>query len=642
MAANPPDDRSAVGGTRTPRWCQQVILGTVCALVIGLLGWMAGRHGAEFAPPPAAAEHYNLLTEGFRAGQLNLQREIPPGLPQIADPYDPVANAVYRSPPIGLHDTSYFRGRLYLYFGPVPALVLFWPWVALTGHHLPERYAVVIFCALGFLAAAWLLRALWRRYFPDAGVGVVAAGLLALGLATGVPVMLQRPSFYEVPISCAYALTTLALAAVWKALHEPERRSWWLVAASLAYGLALASRPSVLFGAVILLVPAVAAAGPGAGATRRWWHLLPAAIVPITVVGLGLLLYNQRRFGNPFEFGQRFQLAGDRQAQVQHFSLGYLWFNLRLYFLEPMRWTRAFPFVDEPIAPPLPAGHVEVVEFPVAVLTNIPLVWLALAAPLAWRRRPLEARLPLRRFLAAVAALFATSAAVIGLFYTTSTRYEIEFLPPLVLLAVVGVLGMERALADRPGWPAPPRRGWRRAVRGGWIALLVVSVTLNLLASVGRHAEKCYGAGALFLRAGQLPAAVEHFERALRFKPTFPRAHADLAIALTRQGNLPAAIDHLQQALRLDPRAAPARVNLATLYAMTGRLPDAVAEYRQALQLDPDNEDAHANLGNALLQLGRLPEAISEYRAALRLRPDDDMARAGLRQAEAIAAGAGP
>jgi tetratricopeptide (TPR) repeat protein len=617
-------------------------LGIVCALVIGLLAWMAGRHGAEFAPPPPAAEHYNLLTEGFRAGQLSLKREIPPGLRQLADPYDPVANAVYRSPPVGLHDTSYFRGRLYLYFGPVPAVVLFWPWAALTGHHLPERYAVVIFCALGFLAAAWLLRALWRRYFPDVGVGVVAAGLLALGLATGVPVMLQRPSFYEVPISCAYALLTLALAAVWKALHEPERRGWWLVAASLAYGLALGSRPSVLFGAVILLVPVVATAGPGAGAVRRWWRLLPAAVVPITVIGLVLLLYNQRRFGHPFEFGQRFQLAGDRQAQVQHFSLGYLWFNLRLYFLAPMRWTRAFPFVDEPAVPPLPAGHVDVVEFPVAILTNIPLIWLALAAPLAWRHQPPEARLRLRWFLAAVAALFVTGAAVIALFYTTSTRYEVEFLPPLVFLAAVGILGVERALARAAAAGQADRPRWRRPARCGWITLLVLSVTLNLLASVGRYAEKCYGAAALFLRAGQLPAAVEHFERALRFKPTFPRAHADLAIALTRQGNLPAAIDHLQQALQLDPRAASARINLATLFAMTGRLPDAVVEYRQTLQLDPDNEDAHANLGNALLQLGRLPEAISEYRAALRLRPDDAMARAGLERAEALQRATGP
>ena len=47
----------------------------------------------------------------------------------------------------------------------------------------------------------------------------------------------------------------LALAAIWKTLHKTERRCGWLAAASLAYGLAVGSRPNLLFGAVILLVP---------------------------------------------------------------------------------------------------------------------------------------------------------------------------------------------------------------------------------------------------------------------------------------------------------------------------------------------------------------------------------------------------
>ena len=630
-ASNPQPTGPVTG--RSPGW-HHLLLGAVCVAVIGLLAWMAGEHGAEVASPPAAEEHYNLLVDGFRAGQLSLKRGLPPGLAQLADPYDPAANYPYRTPPIGLHDASYYHGRLYLYFGPTPALLLFWPWVALTGHHLPERAAVVIFCALGFLAAAGLLRALWRRYFPEVSVGVVAAGCLALGLATAVPVMLQRPSFYEVPISCAYALTTLALAALWRALHAPRHAAGWLAGASLAYGLALGARPSVLFGAAILLVPVVVAAAPAAGTPRRRWPLLLAAILPVTLVGLGLLLYNGLRFGNPLEFGQRYQLAGDRQALVRHFSPGYLGFNLRLYFLDSLRWVRALPFVDDPAVPAPPAGHVDVVEFPVAILTNIPLVWLALALPLAWRGRPAEARARLRGFLAAAAVLFATGAAVINLFYTTSTRYEVEFLPPLVLLAVAGLLALEHALAGRPRW--------RRAARGGWIALLAVSVGLNLLAGLNRYAEKCYGAACLYLRAGQLAPAVGLFDRALRLKPEFPRAHADLAIALWQQGRLPEAIDQLRAALRLDPRAAQAHTNLASLYAMTGRLPEAVAEFRHALQLDPTNEVAHANLGNALLQLGQVPDAILEYRRALRLRPDDAETRAGLRHAEALAAESGP
>ena len=68
----------------------------------------------------------------------------------------------------------------------------------------------------------------------------------------------------------------LALAAIWKALHEPERRGWWLAAASLAYGLAVGARPSLLFGAVILLVPVAQAWRE----RRKIWALLLAATGP--------------------------------------------------------------------------------------------------------------------------------------------------------------------------------------------------------------------------------------------------------------------------------------------------------------------------------------------------------------------------
>ena len=46
--------------------------------------------------------------------------------------------------------------------------------------------------------------------------------MLALGLATFVPVMLSRSDVYEVPIACGYMLTMLALVAIWCALHEAQ------------------------------------------------------------------------------------------------------------------------------------------------------------------------------------------------------------------------------------------------------------------------------------------------------------------------------------------------------------------------------------------------------------------------------------
>ncbi len=122
--------------------------------------------------------------------------------------------------------------------------------------------------------------------------------------------LLSQSDVWEVPISCGYMLTMLALGAVWCALHEPERRYRWLVAASVAYGLAVGARPSLLFGAVILLTPVAQARREG----RQMGAPVLAATIPILLIGLGLMLYNALRFGNPFEFGWHYQL----HAEVPH------------------------------------------------------------------------------------------------------------------------------------------------------------------------------------------------------------------------------------------------------------------------------------------------------------------------------------
>jgi tetratricopeptide (TPR) repeat protein len=552
----------------------------------------------------AADAYYNLLVRGLRAGQLSLKEEAPPEPAQLADPYDRTANT-----PHGQLDLSYYKGKFYLYFGATPAVVLFWPCVALTGHYLSQKDAAVIFCVVGFLVSVGLLCALWRRYFAEVGVAVVAAGALALGLATFTPLLLARCDVYEVSVSCGYALMMLALAGIWKALHDPKRRGWWLAAASAAYGLAVGARPNLLFGAVVLLVPVAQAWRE----RRSVWAVLTAATVPIALIGLVLMFYNARRFDNPFEFGLRYQLAGDRQIATHLFSPRYLWFNFRVFFLEPAHWSGRFPFVHDITAPPLPAGHGRV-EHPFGVLTSVPLVWLALAVPLAWRGRPGDLRCTLRGFLAAVALLSVIGTLTVCLFLAACSRYEAEFLSTLVLLAAIGVLSLERTLADRPAR--------RRAARWGWGLLLAFSVAFNLLASVEYCAEAHNNLGSVLSSQGKVHEAIAHYEKAVRLNPDLAEAHFNLGFALAQTGQIEEAIAEYEQALRSKPNYAEVHNNVGDIFLHEGRLSDAIRHYEQALQIKPDYAGAQANLGSALATQGRLQDAITHYGEAVRINPD--------------------
>ena len=579
-------------------------------LVIGVYASMAHSGVLEVLSPTAADTDYNLLVQGFRAGQLNLKKEVPPGLAQLADPYDPSVRPPFFDPVYRMNDLSYYKGRFYLYFGVTPALILFWPYVALTGHYLFHRQAVTIFCTLGFLVSVGLLRALWRRYFTEVSVGVVAACAFALGLATGAPVLLSQSDVYEVVVSCGYMLTMLALGAIWCALHEPERKGcWWLAAASLSYGLAVGARPNLLFGMLILLVPVVQARRE----RKPMWALLMAAIGPITLVGLGLMLYNAMRFDNPFEFGWHYQLTGDQQNTVQPFSLLYLWFNFRSYFLEPARWSAHFPFVHKTAVPFGPGSHVWA-ETPFSLLTDIPLAWLALGVPLAWRNRSRQVGSVLRWFVTAAALLFGTCALTLGFFWAAVIRYEVDFLPALLLLAVVGILGLERVLADRPVR--------RRAVRWGWGLLVGFSMAINLLASVENYAFTHNNLGVALEQSGKHQEAVEHYKLALRFNPDFPDAHYNLGNALDRAGRIREAISEYYIAVQINQQYAEAHNNLGGALLHIGRVREAIGHYEQALRIKPDSAVSHCNLANALSLAGNIEEAIRHYEPALRIKPD--------------------
>ncbi len=579
------------------RWRQHGLLAGVCASVIAVYIGIA-REGAETQPSlNPAGSYYNLLVQGFRAGQLNLKKEVPARLAEMADPYTP-------SPmrPVGVMDLSYYKGKLYLYFGVTPAVLLFWPYVALTGQYLSTKASVLSFCGAGFLASVGLLCSLWRRCFAGVSVWVVAAGTLALGLATFIAPLVARCDVWEVAVGCAYMLTMLSLVAIWKSFQAEQRPAGWLAAASVAYGLAVGARPNVALGAVVLLLPVARAWRE----RRPVGRLLAAAIVPISIIGAGLAVYNFRRFDDPLEFGIRYAVTVRSQLHMRLFDGRHFWPNLRMYFIEPARWSTQLPFVHRIGATSSPTTD------GFGLLSCVPLVWLALAAPLAWRGRA-ESSAPLRWFVAAAALLFAVNALTLCFYYIASLRYQVDFVPTLVLVAVIGVFGLEQALAEQ--------RARLRLARWGWGLLLAFSVAFNLLACAQRCAEADNDLGLQRQADGRLPEAIRLYRRALRLYPELADAHINLGNALVQSSRLEEAIAHYEQGLRLKPDSAKGQNDFAIVLARRGRLPEAVERFERALQLEPDFAEAHNNLGAVLMATGRLAEAVEHWQQALRINP---------------------
>jgi tetratricopeptide (TPR) repeat protein len=397
-------------------------------------------------------------------------------------------------------------------------------------------------------------------------------------------------------------------------LHYAKWQIRWLLLASLAYGLAIGARPTFLFGAPIVLIPVLRMLFESTwrDSWRRISWCFFAATIPLALVGLGLMLYNFLRFDNPLEFGWHYQLVNGRNYGVQPLSWHYWWFNFWFYFLEPVRWTSGFPFLKPMSISPLPPGHIGIGIPYGGTLSNYPIVWLALATCLAAGTRLTKRASALTWFIGAVFFLFAVCAATICFYTGASTRYQFDFLPYLMLLASIGILCLEQALAHL--------NTRRYVARGIWCLLLAYSIVFNLFASVDAHANANYIAGNFFSNQGDMDEAIEYFKKASETEPDSANYHFALGNALLQSGQIDEAILQYQDALKISPNDAQANNNIAYAFMKKGQPSQAIIYFQEALKNNPGYE-AYYNLADAFRRSGNAPQAIAGYQKAIDLQP---------------------
>jgi tetratricopeptide (TPR) repeat protein len=608
------DSVKATVAKRENLWMRDVVCGAICALFVGWCIWLTDPNASlESKGADAESSYYNLLVQGFSEGHLYVKRDAPAALARLPNPYDPTVNLPYLS---DVGDMSYFNGRLYLYFGVTPALVLFWPWHALTGHYLSDATAVAILFAAGFAVALALMLAVRRRYFEGVNIWMLTASMLAIGLTLGLT---DEDNVNQIAVMSGFAFVMLALAAIWCALHSSQKwRVLWMLLASLAYGLAVGSRPSLLFGIIILLIPVAQTWHEAAGQGARIGRLFAAAVGPAMLIGFGLMLYNDLRFGNPLEFGWKYQLTGAcDQTKVHQFSPYYLWFNLRYNFLGPFGWTIHFPFLQSVRLLSQPSGYYSGTwDACGGIFTRYPLVFLAFAVPWAWMDRPKAAVSLLRWFVAAVFWLFATSAFTLCFFFAASDRYWLDFLPYLMLMSVFGFLGLARTTLRS--------QSYGLFICWGWCLLLAYSVSFSVLLNVENHAEvACHEAKDFFFDY-RLNDALARYHKAETLWPDCAEAHCGIGNILVEEGDMNAGMAEYQKALAIRPDYTEANNNLGYMLIRLGRVSDAIVYFQRTLEFEQGYEArarACYNLGYAYQRDGKAAEAEDCYQKALQLQP---------------------
>ena len=119
------------------------------------------------------------------------------------------------------------------------------------------------------------------------------------------------------------------------------------------------------------------------------------------------------------------------------------------------------------------------------------------------------------------------------------------------------------------------------------------------------------------------PQAERDFREAFEAISNRPEAHLALASFELAQNNVPAAIEHYETALRIEPRAAAARLNLADALRASGEEARAEEILRAGLALDAEYAALHHSLGLLLIRSAMPQDALAELRLAAELAPEN-------------------
>jgi hypothetical protein len=220
--------------------------------------------------------YFNYLADAFLHGQLHL-----------------------RLIPKSTHDLSFFRGHYYLYWPPMPAVVLM-PFIAMFGVGFSDVFFNVVLASLNVALLAVLFRAVDRAGLIRIAAGYRAMLLFFFTLGTVHLILAVFGKVWFTAELVGFLFVELAFLA---AIELKGTLSFFITGMLIAC--ATLTRNPLLFTGI----------WPAYHLLARNWKDRPklylymvAGLFPMLVMGLLFLDYNFLRFHNPFEVGLHYHL----------------------------------------------------------------------------------------------------------------------------------------------------------------------------------------------------------------------------------------------------------------------------------------------------------------------------------------------
>jgi hypothetical protein len=431
----------------------QIIEGVCLMLVTIIYFWIFT--GGDWRAWPEDQKNYDQLATAFTNGHLFLNVKPDPELLKLPDPYQ---NSILRKKIAFPWDTSLYKDKIYLYWGPVPALLLALIKPIYNGP--VSDSSLTFFFSCGQLISSFLvIQVVREKIFKTMPIWTVALAIFLVGLVYPIPSMLHGPGAYEAAIMSGQFFLLLGLYWVYKAIVIDSISKWKLTIAGLLWALAVGCRATLVVPIaflVCLTILEIIQRHKMKTDVSRIWLTIFAFGLPLA---LGTILYgwyNYSRFGSPLETGLRYQLTVENLHEYYNlvFSMSYIHSNLHNYLLNPFKVIPAFPFISMQQGKDLLAGGAPhelylyrireitglLYSFPYILFAAIPIIATTIIEFKKISHQPIDHNesSALIFLVKSLAGVFMLAFLVLQPFFSTAMRYLDDSVPSLVLLSILG------------------------------------------------------------------------------------------------------------------------------------------------------------------------------------------------------------
>lgn len=321
---------------------QKIALGLVLLLTLFFIVWPMSINPIWNGEIPEWRNQYELIAQSFLEGRLDFGYEVDPKLMELQNPYDPGARRTAEA--TFYWDHAYYEGKYYMYFGVVPVILLFLPFLAITGASLPTYIATAIFCSVFTIGIFYFLLILSKRHFSNS-IGFVTYLCLSFSLSfISTCYCIKYPALYCTAISAAIAFALWGCIFWYASLNaDGSWDKWKLLLGSFCFALVFGCRPHIGIVAFVA-APFLLTRMKRKQKFRQILREVAFLIIPFMIVAPGIMWYNHARFGSIFQFGAIYNLTVINMITYKAPIISY--FSSLIQSFISANITNSFPYIS--------------------------------------------------------------------------------------------------------------------------------------------------------------------------------------------------------------------------------------------------------------------------------------------------------